>query len=358
MSVFEMRAFGISLAVDLAVGHVADLSIDDGGRRLRPLHRAPWVDSGEALAEGLPANVARLSGDFFCAPFSRNDVEEGPPHGWTANSAWDVVEDGPIAGGHRARLRLRRQVMGATVDKVLTLRDGHPFLYQEHVLTGGGGALPVAHHTMIRMASGGRIAFSPKRAALTPDAPLETDPQLGSSLFAYPARSDDVTRLPLADGGVADLTRYPPGEGHEDFVTLVEAGHAGLGFTAVQRSDEADLVLVLKNAASMPVTMLWFSNGGRRYAPWSGRHVGVLGIEDGISAVGHRQSIGDNPVRREGVATAIDLDPSGAVSVRQVIGCAAISEAPVGVTPGGGSLLLAFADGRMRSLPFDDAFLA
>lgn len=362
MSMFEMRASGVSAAVDLTVGHIADFAVEREGERggmpARPLHRAPWVAGGEPVPDGLPPNVARLSGDFFCAPFSRNDVEDGPPHGWTANGEWDPVGEERLADGALARFRLRRTVMGATVDKVLVLRDGHPFLYQEHVLSGGRGALPVAHHTMVAMAAGGAIAFSPKKAALTPDTAIETDPARGRSLFAYPARTGDITRLPLAGGGTADLTRYPPGDRHEDFVTLVEAPHPGPGYTAVARAAERDVVLVLKDPASLPVTMLWYSNGGRDYAPWNGRHAGVLGIEDGISAVGHRQSLGDNPVRREGVATALELDPRGAVSVRQAIGWAPAGEVPTHVEVRPGALHLRFAAGDPVSLPFDDGFLA
>ena len=91
----------------------------------------------------------------------------------------------------------------------------------------------------------------------------------------------------------------------EDFITLVEADHGGPGWTALARHAEQDLVLVLKNPVELPVTMLWFSNGGRDYAPWSGRHVGVLGIEDGRAAVGHAASLGDNWLKQEGVATAV-----------------------------------------------------
>lgn len=356
MALHEMRAEGVRAALDLTVGHIADFAIERGGEVVRPLHRAPWVD-GEAVPEGLPPNVARLSGDFFCAPFSRNDVEDGPPHGWTANSAWDLIGEERFADGVRARFGLRRKVMGASVEKLLILRDGHPFLYQEHILSGGSGALPVAHHTMVAMRCGGALAFSPKKAALTPDVALETDPARGRSIFAYPARSGDITRLPLADGGTADLTRYPLGERHEDFVSLVEAAHPGLGYTAVARHAERDLVLVLKDHASLPVTMLWYSNGGRDYAPWNGRHAGVLGIEDGVSAIGHRQSLGDNPVRREGVATVLHLDPRGSVAVRQAIGWAAMSEVPAAVETGNRCLILEDASGR-RTLPFDDRFLS
>ena len=36
----------------------------------------------------------------------------------------------------------------------------------------------------------------------------------------------------------------------------------------------------LKAIADFPATILWVSNGGRPQPPWSGRHLGRMGIED------------------------------------------------------------------------------
>lgn len=355
MAEHSLRAEGISLTLDLAVGHIADLTIAVDGRTLKPLHRAPWIDAQD-LPAGLPAGQARLSGDFLCAPFSRSDVEEAPLHGWPANSAWDLLSDEPISEGRRASFRLQHKVMGATVEKTLVLRDGHPFVYQEHSFTDGAGAISVAHHPITEMRDGGRLSFSPKRLAATPDSAPEPDPARGQSLLAYPARSGDLTRFPTATGGTADLTDYRADLRHEDFVTLVEAPHGGMGWSAVARRAEQDVVLVLKNPTELPVTMLWISNGGRYYAPWSGRS-GVLGIEDGRTALGHAASLGDNWLKREGVETAFPL--GGKLSFRQVIGAlpSAHGEAPDLVAGTGGKLRLSFAGGTSWTVPFDDAFL-
>lgn len=359
MNTVTIRAKGISVSVDLAVGHLADLSVETEGRTLRPLHRAPWLDEPrESLPPGLPEGVVRLSGDFLCAPFSAANVEPAPLHGWTANSAWDVAESGAIDGGWRARFRLQRKVMGATVEKILTLRDGHPFLYQEHAFSGGTGAISAAHHAMTVMKEGGRLAFSPKRLAATPEA-LEPDPARGRYLLAYPARTIELDAFPAADGGTVDLGDYRMDRRHEDFVTLVEADNAGPGWTAVARRAERDLVLVLKHPADLPVTMLWISNGGRDYAPWSGRHRGVLGIEDGRTAIGHAASLGDNWLKREGVATAFDLAEGRRVAFRQAIGTtAADGVPPSAITTASGKLRLAWPEGATMEMPFDDTFLA
>lgn len=360
MDTLDFAAKGISVSVDLGIGHIADLVIHAGGRELRPLHRAPWIDEPAVQASDLSPGTKGLSGDFLCAPFSGSDVEEAPLHGWSANSRWLPVESASFTGGWRARLRLEKKILGATVEKILTLRDGHPFFYQEHIFIGGEGELPAAHHPMTSMRSGGRIAYSPKRLALTPDASLEPDPARGRFALAYPAQSADLTAFPRADGGSYDLTRYPAEGAAEDFVILVEADHDGPGWTAVARQAETDLVLVLKDPKDLPITMLWISNGGRDYFPWNGRHRGVLGIEDGRTAVGHRASLGDNALKRLGLPTAFTLQQAGRVAFRHVLGAlplAAAGEAPVAITTGDGELRASFADGHVETAPFDTDFL-
>jgi len=118
-------------------------------------------------------------------------------------------------------------------------------------------------------------------------------------------------------------------------------------------------VLVLKNPAELPVTMLWFSNGGRDYAPWSGRHIGVLGVEDGRTAVGHADSLSDNWLKHEGVATAFALAEGRSVSFRHVIGAAPFAEAepPSGLETAPDRLRVLVAGGAARELPFDGGFL-
>ncbi|MFV0360080.1 hypothetical protein [Tropicimonas sp.] len=301
--VFAATAAG-QVAINRRIGNIRQLAFVDGERRVAPLHTAPWV--GEAAGE-LPAGLdpveRGLSGDFFCAPFGANNLEPGPIHGWTANSAWQVLEHGEGTLG----LRLERPVMGATVFKSLSLGRNAPLLSQRHRIVGGEGRLPVAHHPMIHMAAGGRFTTSAKRLALTPEMPLEP----GRNRLACPAGSTDPAAFPAAGGGTVDLGQLPVGRGTEDFVTLIEAEGSRLGWSAVLRAAEDDIVIVLKDPRVLPVTMLWHSNGGRDYSPWNGRHSGVLGIEDGVApgAAGHRGVLGANPISDAGVPVALDLAP-------------------------------------------------
>ena len=140
---YRLEASGITVEVDLGIGHLALIEIERDGRKTAPFHRAPWADDAvpPAGTEDAP-HLARISGDFFCAPFGAADVEPSPSHGWPANAAWSLVDSRPVAGGGTtATFALEKPVMGARVLKELTLRDGHPFLYQRHIFEGGAGAV-------------------------------------------------------------------------------------------------------------------------------------------------------------------------------------------------------------------------
>lgn len=361
MSFHEISARGIRVVLDLSVGHIARFEVTREGRTVAPLHTAPWVDAaGEVFPDETLPNVRRLSGDFLCAPFGLNDVEAAPGHGWPANSPWRLVQSGPTAAGARAVFELERRVFGARVTKHLSVNHDEPFLYQAHRFEGGEGAVSAAHHVMTRMQAGGRIAVSDKLFSETPPDALEPDPARGRSILAYPATAPGFAAFPLAAGGEADLRNYPPGERHEDFLTLAENPDNRLGWTAVSRTAERDHVIVLKDPRELPVTLMWMSNGGRDYAPWSSRHVGVLGIEDArASPRGHRDSLGDNDFTRRGIATAFRLAPDGTVSFRQVLGAApAAFERPVErLETAADVVILHYAGGGEARLKWDPSFL-
>ncbi len=359
-----IRAEGIEVTIDLAVGHLRAVVIEHAGRRLTPFYTAPWVDD-PAVAEdaSIVPNLRFLSGDFFCAPFGGTDDPDVPPHGWPANSRWDHVETRPHPlGGLVARFVLRKRPLGARLIKEITLRDGHPFVYERHVFEGGAGAISVASHAMTKFATCGRLSFSPKAYAETPDRPLESDPARGRHALSYPTRFTDLGTAPLAGGGTTDLRAYPIAERHEDFAMLVEAPESSFGWAAAIRDDAADIVLSLKNPRDFPVTMLWFSNGGRDYPPWNGRNVGVLGIEEGRawSANGFAASVASNPLSDSGVPTALDLDPDGTAEVRHVIGGLPLPGGwaeIVSVETSGDSVTLQDVGGGSLSTSYDAAFL-
>jgi hypothetical protein len=141
----------------------------------------------------------------------------------------------------------------------------------------------------------------------------------------------------------------------EDFAILVEARGARLGWTVLMRNAEDDMLVVLKDARIMPVTMLWISNGGRDFSPWNGRHTGVIGIEDGCAAggVGLRAARGENRIRALGVPTTLALGarhviPHALVSLPRPPGWSAVAH----ITLTDGTLTLTERGGAQVSVPF------
>jgi hypothetical protein len=118
----------------------------------------------------------------------------------------------------------------------------------------------------------------------------------------------------------------------------------------------------LKNPADYPVTFMWFSNGGRDYAPWNGRHRGVLGLEEGraYSAYGHKASIEPNPLSEAGIATALTLVPGGSASVSHAVGGLPLGDGAGAVSAidvADGTLRVTLDDGQTTAFPFDAGFL-
>lgn len=314
----ELPSIGTACGVlqfDPRIGNIPHLRFHWAGRSIEPLYVAPWREEPAVQAtSGLSPAERRLAGDFFCAPFAAATDAAVPAHGWTANSPWHVEAHEP----HAIRAVLGRDVSGARVVKRLEMAEDAPLLYQEHRIDGGQGVLPVAHHPMLHLAGRGHFFTSPKRAALT--FPEVFEP--GRSYLAYPARATDIRQMAGAAGETVDLSRWPIGSRNEDFVTLVEAPDAVLGWSAVIREEEDDIVFFLKDPSVLPVTMLWFSNGGRDHAPWNGRVIGVTGVEDGCcpGPAGEAAAAVANPVAAEGVPTGLPLAVGHSHVVRHVLG--------------------------------------
>lgn len=359
-SLGRLAVEGISVGVTPLGGMLAGLEIERDGRRIAPLHRAPWVGQGEEMPAEAAPHLDVLEGDFFCAPFGRTDEDGVPAHGWPANGDWrtlgtETAADGALTG----RWELAQKVRGAGVVKEITLRPGHPVVYQRHTLSGGEGAVPVAHHAMIRVPGGARLSFSDKDFGATPTTPQESDPARGRSLLAYPQRFDGLDDVGLADGSRLDARGYPWAEGQEDFLTLFDPADAAIGWSAAVAAEDGFVFFALKDAGVLCQTSLWMSNGGRSYAPWSSRHRAVLGIEEATAHFGDGRlaSAAPNALSAAGYRTALPL--GGELVVRYALGAIPV---PAGwrevavIELDDGGLTLADVGGGTVRLRFDAGF--
>ncbi|WP_298849091.1 hypothetical protein [uncultured Ruegeria sp.] len=343
----QISALGISFGFNAAFGLMDSFCVKDQGRSITPLHRAPWVGSDEEMPPDAAPHLAVLGGDFFCAPFG---AREGfsPLHGWPPNSRWHVTQ----ANGGILEAELERRVFDAQLRKRLVVRDGHPFVYQSHTFDGGNGRVSCANHASVSVRNGAHIRTSPKAIWETPATPQETDPTRGRSALVYPTQSENPKAFPATDGMV-NLTSYPWRDRNEDFVIGIEAKGSSLGWTAVSRLGSGDLFLSLRNPVQLPMTMLWHSNGGRDYPPWSARHVGCLGVEEGAAA--HLLGIS----KEADLCGPGEIELGNRVVIRHVIGAIDWpTEDPVdNVVIDGEALVVTGETGAISQVPFDVEFL-
>lgn len=309
-------------------GHLAPVTFHTAAGKVRPYSIAPWAR--DEVPQGAPAVLNSLRGDFFCAPFGGNAVawrgERHPLHGESASGLWKLVSCRSSAGGAVLVAEMTTQLRPGKVIKRVGLRTGETNVYCLHELVGMRGPMCLGHHATLRFLSPGRISLSPWRYGQVSPLAFENPAQGGYSALKVGAVFADLRKVPLADGGTADLTRYPAREGYEDLAMVCADIGPKLAWTAVAFPEERYVWFAIKDPRKLASTVMWHSNGGRHYPPWNGRHRHVLGLEEVTAyfAFGQAESAAPNPVSRRGIPTVLKLDPRAPLRVPYVMGIAAI----------------------------------
>lgn len=310
-----------------AGGQIGPVAFRLGRRTVEPFHTAPW--SGQPEAAQLIPLLRELRGDFFCAPFGAGPAWRGeahPPHGETANADWTVTSAAP----ERLVAVLEPRVRPGKITKTIEVRANETNLYQTHRFEHMQGGMCLGHHAMLDFKRNGvgLVSTSKLRLAQVLPVPFE-EPALGGYTSLKPgAWLRRLDQVPLAAGGTTDLTRFPAREGFEDLVMLHHRDTDDFAWSAVVFPEKNFVWFALKNPAHLASTVLWHSNGGRHYAPWNGRHRGVLGVED-VTAYFHlglAASLAPNPWREKGVPTALSLSRRKALRIPYIMGVAALPD--------------------------------
>ncbi|WP_138223376.1 hypothetical protein [Nibricoccus aquaticus] len=221
---------------------------------------------------------------------------------------------------------LQTLVRPGKITKVVEAREGETNLYQAHTLEGFRGGMCLGHHAMLDFIRNGPgvISTSKLRLAQVLPAPFENPVQGGYSSLMEGAWFRELVSVPMADGGRADLTRFPARAGFEDLVMLHHKDADDFAWAAVVFPEKKFVWFSLKNPAHLASTVLWHSNGGRHYAPWNGRHRGVLGVED-VTAYFHlglAASLSANPWKKKGVPTSVALSRGKPTRIPYIMGVA------------------------------------
>lgn len=316
-------------------GHIGPVSFELSGRgeAVSPMSVVPWAE--EVVSQEIPVILRVLRGDPFCLPFGGNDTpwrgEHHPIHGEVANGVWQPVSLVREGDAVELTLAMETAIRPGRVSKTLRLVDGQSVLYQRHVIRDMHGPMCVGHHPMLdcgeREGGEGSVAISVSPfvdGRVNPDV-FERPEKGGRSALQPGATFEALDAVPLAAGGMTDLSRYPARGGHEDLVQLWTDPSLDLGWTAAVFRDRGMVYFQLKDPRVLGSTVLWLSNGGRDYEPWNGRHVGVIGLEETVSyfAYGLAASAEENDASRAGHRTAVDLDPARPLTVNFILGVAA-----------------------------------
>ena len=311
-------------------GHLGPVAVRLPHRLVTPFSVAPWAE--EKIAPDTIALLRALRGDFFCAPFGGNGTpwrgEKHPPHGETANSEWQLKAFERAADRLTLQAKLLLRARAGTVDKFVTLIDGQPVVYQKHVVT-ARGPMPLGHHAMLKFPDApgsGVISTSRFVAGQVFPGNFESPENRGYQALKHGEAFSSLERVPLLDGGMTDLTRYPARRGFDDLVMLTADPKLPFAWNAVTFPHERYVYFALRDPRVLRHTLLWISNGGRHYPPWNGRHLSVMGIEDTTSYfhLGLVESVQPNPVNRRGIPTALTLNPKKPIAINYILGVAEI----------------------------------
>jgi hypothetical protein len=331
---------GVEAWLTLRGGHLAPVTFQTARGPVQPYTIMPWF--AERHPGTRPGLLRHPRGDFFCLPFGANATpwkgEQHPPHGETAAANWKLqsfVRNGPET---RLRTVMRIRERPGEVVKDVRLVAGHPVVYTAHEISGLRGPICFGYHPMLKFParpSSGIVSMSPIRFGQVRPVAFENPARGGYSSLKTGAWFKSLDKVACTDGAAADLTMYPARPGFDDLVMVGSAVQTTFAWTAVAFPSEGYVWFSLKNPGLLPSTVLWFSNGGRHYAPWSGRNREVMGLEEvrAYFDLGLKESATPNPWHDHGVPTTWSMKRgcslrvpfiSGVVSVPQ--GFAAVAK--------------------------------
>ena len=191
---------------------------------------------------------------------------------------WIIVARSPSL----VRAVLERPVFGATLVKEISLRDGHPFVYQRHIFIGGTGRLPVANHAMVALADRrpdphlGQVCAGRRRprrrrpipAAAAPRSPIPPRPRTLPLFRGLMARRPHPLSLAAAARGIRRRHRGARSR------TGLDGGDAGRG----------DLYLSLRDPACAADDDALALQRRPRLRALVGPAQGCLGVEEGAAS--------------------------------------------------------------------------
>ena len=335
--------------------------------KVQPMAVAPWAE--EKVPDTVRAAIRTWRGDIFCLPFGMNTTpfraEKHLPHGETANHPWTFESLSHEGMSSTLRLSLRTGVRKGLVEKAITLERGQTVIYSRHTVSGMTGPMCYGHNPCLQFPlddGAGRVSTSGFLYGRTFPGLFEDPARSGYSCLKPGAEFISLRAVPLATGGTTDLTRFPARRGFDDIFLLVTDPDEKLAWTAVTFPKEGWAWFQLKDVRTLPSSLYWISNGGRYYAPWNGRNLGVMGFSE-ICADFHyglAESAGKNLLNKKGYETCKNLTPRDGLTVNLIMGVAPVPrgfDEVKSIVPDGDGILLTADSGKTARAAVNLGFL-
>jgi hypothetical protein len=272
----------VDVQVSIQGGHIT-ARFKPSGQLIEPFAVAPWWNESIHSDEPL-TNVLR--GCFFCLPAGLASEYRGvryPTHGETANGIWNYISEEDADGVRRLSLMTQTGSDRISIRKNITIKEGHPVIYLQDVVSRAAGKYPVGYHPTLQLPAdigSSRVDFSMPVFASTSPTHIEDPAQGGYSLLKENHPITDFTRVPTCTGTTVNVLKVPFTRGYEDIFMLASDETKDFCYVAVTVPSKGYVYFQLKNPRKLTGTMFWTSNAGRHYAPWSGRSHGIMSINE------------------------------------------------------------------------------
>jgi len=198
--------------------------------------------------------------------------------------------------------------------KKLFLVDGHTSVYLQHELKDFSGSFPAGHHAILAMpheAESVLVGMSEYKYGYTWPSPFG-DPATQNSYaaLAVKQRFAKLAAVPLVfkEPSVAACDAFPTRKGYTDGLACVSEPSTEPAWMTATFTTRGYLWFALKDARTLPLSLIWMANGGRHASPWLGRDC-CLGLEDvrAFFGEGVRASAESNFLSEHGVPTAFEF---------------------------------------------------
>ena len=145
---------------------------------------------------------------------------------------------------------------------------------------------------------------------------------------------------------------------------LVSDDKSKMAWTAVSFPKQRFVWFALKDPKVLRETVLWHSNRGRHYPPWSSRHFNIMGLEEVTSFFhfGLAESAKPNAISAKGYPTCLKLDARRPLTINYIMGVAKIPAGfdrvvSIQALPGNQGIALRSASGKRAEASVDLPFL-